>query len=334
MGIIMDNPLKSLISQLTPLNYPIGDCTGKTVVITGASSGLGLEAARHFVRLNAGKVILGCRDLKRGERAKATIVSSEGDPKAEVIEVWQIDLESFDSVKCFCQRAAGLDQLDILVENAGIQTADFALSEGRERQITINVISTFLIAFLLLPTLERSSAVTRELPRLVIVASNAHKAVSLNQDIGEPVFDSFQAPGFMGLRYAYSKLLVVLIGRELAMRINARDGGPRVVLNMVDTGLCKTNLFRDARFPLSWFLSTMLWLLGRSSEMGSRCLVAAALAGPEAHGKYLEDCRISKESRFVCSTKGAQMQKRVFDELLEILHDIEPGLPGRIQQLC
>ncbi|KAF3060321.1 Short-chain dehydrogenase TIC 32, chloroplastic [Daldinia childiae] len=324
-----DNPLKSLISQLTPLPYPVGDCTGKTVIITGASSGLGLEAARHFVRLNARKVILGCRNIKRGERAKAVIVSSEGVEKTHVIDIWQIDLESFDSVKCFCHRAARLDQLDILVENAGIQTAYFHMAEGHERQITINVISTFLIAFLLLPTLERSFTVTQELPRLVIVASNAHKAVSLKQRTDEPVFESFRKPGIMGLRYAYSKLLVVLIGRELAKRIDAKDGGPRVILNLVDTGLCNTNLFRDARFPLSRFLSTMLWLLGRSSEMGSRCLVAAALAGPETHGKYMEDCRISKESRFVYSSKGAQIQTRVFDEFLEILHSIEPGLSGR-----
>lgn len=101
---------------VTP-EYPTQSCVGKTVCVTGANVGLGKEAARHFVRLGAERVILACRSTEKGEAAKNEIESSE--KSSGVVEVWQLDLSSYESVQQFAKKIDGLKRLDIMLENAG-----------------------------------------------------------------------------------------------------------------------------------------------------------------------------------------------------------------------
>lgn len=98
--------------------YPNQDYTRKTILVTGANGGLGLEAARHFTRLSASKVILCCRNVEKADRAKRDI--EESTKRNGIVEVWQLDLGSYESVKQVVQRAQGLQRLDTVVENAGI----------------------------------------------------------------------------------------------------------------------------------------------------------------------------------------------------------------------
>lgn len=330
------NPLRSLIEQLTAQEYPTADHTGKTVIVTGGSSGLGLEAARHFVRLNAKTVILGCRDVAKGAAAKQDIEASAG--REGVVQVWEVDLCSFDSVRSFCQRAAGqLENLDVVVENAGVYDKEYHVAEGYERQITVNVLSTFLMAVMLLPLLKRSATTTTTEAasaaaapsHLVIVASNAHLYPSFPERHADSVFEALRGSENMGLRYATSKLLVVLAARELSRQVESGDG-EKVVVNFLDTGLCRTSLFRGETFPMSWILGSVMWLIGRTSEMGSRILLWAASAGPETHGRYVEDCRVGFESAFVRSEEGRLAQEKVWRELVEILEGIEPGVTKQL----
>lgn len=120
-------------------------------------------------------MILGCRSIEKGERAKKEI--EESTKRENVVEVWQVDLESFESVKKFCARASDLDRLDVVVENAGIAIPVFVRVEGYESTITVNVISTFLMALLLLPKLREQGAKLNKVPHLVIVSSDAHHQV-------------------------------------------------------------------------------------------------------------------------------------------------------------
>jgi NAD(P)-dependent dehydrogenase (short-subunit alcohol dehydrogenase family) len=94
------------------------DCSGKTVIVTGANIGLGKAAAGHFVSLNADKVIIACRSVEKGEAARAEILKSSGRPES-AIEVWPLDLSKYDSIREFAKRVTGLKRLDIVVENAG-----------------------------------------------------------------------------------------------------------------------------------------------------------------------------------------------------------------------
>ena len=120
--------------QFTSLPFPETQHTGQTVIVTGSNVGLGLEAARHLTRLNAEKVILAVRSLEKGEAAKKSIEESTG--RTGVVEVWQMDLSSYESVKQFVKKAEGLKRLDAVVENAGIARDYYSTTEDNETTIT------------------------------------------------------------------------------------------------------------------------------------------------------------------------------------------------------
>lgn len=147
----------------------------KTIIVTGSNIGLGLEAARHFVNLNAARVILAVRSIKKGEDAKADIEASTG--KVGVVEVWQLDMSNYSNIQEFAKKAQSLDRLDAVVENAGVAMQTYESAEGTEITVAINVIGTFLLAANLLPILRKSAEKTGEVPRLAIVSSEVHSWV-------------------------------------------------------------------------------------------------------------------------------------------------------------
>lgn len=144
---------------------------------------MGREAARHFVRLGAGKVILACRNVDAAEDARKDIEASTGI--SDIAEVWKLDLSSFESVREFAARAAKLDRLDVLVNNAAVLQYVFSVAEGHEEQVTVNVISTFLLTLMVLPVLRKTAKTFNVTPRVVTVASDAAYFVSDMTKIGK-----------------------------------------------------------------------------------------------------------------------------------------------------
>lgn len=166
--------VKFLKDQLfTTLPYPQESAADQTVIITGANVGLGFEAARHFVRLGAAKIILAVRDQQKGEAAKRSI--RELEKCQDVVEVWPLDLCSYDSVQQFAEQVQKtLPRVDILLENAGVAKYTYSTAEDDETSITVNVVSTFLLALLLLPKLQETAVRYNVTPHLTIVSSNVH----------------------------------------------------------------------------------------------------------------------------------------------------------------
>lgn len=128
-------------------------------------------------------MILACRSTERGETAKADIEQSTAAASTAdtaVIEVWPLDLCSFDSVRAFCRRAdKELERLDVLLANAAMLTIDTVeMAEGYEMQVTTNVLSTFLMVLMLLPLMKRTAARFNVEPAASVVASEAHFFVS------------------------------------------------------------------------------------------------------------------------------------------------------------
>jgi len=301
--------------------YPTADCIGKTVIVTGSNVGLGLEAARHFVRLNASKVILGVRTVKKGEAAKIDIETST--KRKDVCEVWELDLESNTSVKQFAARVATLPRVDILVANASIAAQDYRKVEGRESTITVNVINTALLVLLVLPTFRQSAQKYNIKPTISVVSSAVHGFTTFPERTAENIFTTLSDERTANmydryvkhwdhdrssltkiyllhefnlknlLRYNVSKLLQILIFRELSAR--TEDTDPRVTINIINPGLCQSSLARNVR-GLIWFRIALLKaLIARTTEQGSRTLVHAATQGPETHGLYISDCYILKD---------------------------------------
>ena len=153
-----------------PLYATTETCSGGTYIVTGANTGLGFEAAKHLVALGSAKVILAVRNVSSGKTAKAEIEAATGI--TNVAEVWALDLASYDSVKAFAKRAiTELDRIDALIENAAVAISERTEAEGHLLPVTVNVLSTFLLAVLLLPKLTESARQSGILPHLVIVAS-------------------------------------------------------------------------------------------------------------------------------------------------------------------
>ncbi|KAL2162674.1 hypothetical protein VTH06DRAFT_6510 [Thermothelomyces fergusii] len=325
-----------LQAQLRPIPVPTKSYAGCTVIVTGASGGLGLEAARHFARLGAARLILACRSTERGEAARADIASAAAAGASTAIEVWPLDLCSFDSVRAFCRRAeAELDRLDVLLENAAVLSiTPGGMAEGYEVQVTTNVISTFLMVLMLLPLMRRTAARFNVEPAVTVVGSEGHFWTRFVEKDQPRIFEAFRPGGAMQERYMTTKLLDILVMRELAARLDAAaaPGPSPIVVNAANPGLCKSGLFRNVFLVARLFLAVATFAIGRTSEQGSRALLAAAAGGRETHGKYVDCGRVDDPSPFVLSKEGRAVQQRVWDELMEILDGIEPGVSANVKQ--
>jgi retinol dehydrogenase-12 len=317
-----------LKSQLlyTPKIPAEASFAGKTVIVTGANSGLGLEATRHFVRAGATTVIIACRTLSKGEAAKQEIEKSENS--SGVLQVWELNLSSYASVKAFAKRCETLPRLDVCVENAGIASGKFTRAEGHEAHITVNVISTFMLALLLLPVMRNSAARTGSRPYLTIVTSEVHFWTTLPQKKSPNIFaelDDEKSADMMD-RYNVSKLLEILALRHLTRSVIKDRYKYPVVINCVTPGLCKSELVKDMGMAPVVFKK----LLGRTVEVGGRTLINAAGLGEESTGEYIADDKISEPSPLVRSEEGKELEKRVWDELTMILEKECPGITKNI----
>ncbi|KAK4507340.1 hypothetical protein PRZ48_001075 [Zasmidium cellare] len=311
---------------ITP-QKPTTDCTGKTIIVTGANIGLGKEASRHFVALNCSKLILACRSTEKGEAAKLDIEKTTG--RKGVIEVWQLDLESYDSVKEFAKRAQGLERVDVLLENAGVATSEYKVAEGNESTITVNVISTFLLALLMLPKLQETGRKFNITPTLTIVSSEVHNFTPFTERKEPSIlpYINAKATAKMSDRYNLSKLLEILTIREITRLHPASQ--LHITLNTVNPGWCHSGLMRELSGNL--LVTLIKKIMCRTTEVGSRTLVDAALKGEETHGKYLSNCQITKCSPLVEGPEGPELQRRVWGEVQEVLEGIEPGVTRNLE---
>lgn len=157
--------------------------------VTGSNTGLGLEAAQHLSRLNATLIILAVRNQSKGEAAKKTSLESTHRPENS-IEVWDLDMQSYDSIKAFYTRASTLSRLDAVLKNSGIMTRYFKIVEWYESTVTTNVIGTFLLALGLLPKLKQTAAEFNVQPRLSIVTSNLHFSAKYPERQSEDIFEA------------------------------------------------------------------------------------------------------------------------------------------------
>lgn len=301
--------------------YPEQSFADQTVLITGANIGLGLEATRHVLRLGASRVILGVRNVSAGEAAKKEVEASTG--RSGVCEVWEVDLASYKSVLAFGDRISQIPRLDAAILNAAVATQVYQKAEGLERSITVNVVSTLLLSLFVLPLLqETGKKVPGSQPRLSFVVSEVHAWVNLPEWTADNILQTLsdESKANMHERYPVSKLLEVLLVQELAGRVR----GSEVIINMINPGLCHSALGRDQ----GWVFQVFKFFVARTTEIGSRTLVAGATAGLESHGAYMTDGHVENTalSSFVRSDEGRQARIKLWNEVAGILEDVRPGI--------
>jgi NAD(P)-dependent dehydrogenase (short-subunit alcohol dehydrogenase family) len=223
---------------------------GRTVVVTGANSGLGLITARELARVGA-KTILAVRNTAKGEDAAA---SMSGD-----VEVRPLDLQDLASVRAF---ADGVDSVDVLVNNAGIMAVPYAVTtDGFESQIGTNHLGHFALTNLLLPKLT---------DRVVTVSSGMHLIGAINlEDL------NWKARSYSPWRaYGQSKLANLLFTSELQRRLDA--AGAPLKAHASHPGYSATNLQGNTGRKFGDALMTFGNKLATDADFGARQTLYAA----------------------------------------------------------
>ncbi|KAK9234051.1 hypothetical protein V1525DRAFT_350900 [Lipomyces kononenkoae] len=319
-----------------PLTPPKTNLAGKTVIVTGANSGLGLEASRQFLVLGASRLILAVRTISKGEAVRQELLDDslvkKNNPNAEV-KVMPLDLSDYKSVIAFAadvKKELGL--LHIVLLNAGLNIMNWQKSaSGHELTLQVNYLSNALLALELLPLLEQTAVDEKTSTRLSWVGSQAQVFSSLNKTPLESEDESIlrhfddKAKFRSFYRYADSKLLVSMFVQELAKHI-PQD---KVVINHMCPGMVRTNI--DAGIPsyLKPIVGLVKKLRGRTAEEGARILVyAAAVAGPDTHGAFIVDNQIAphKIAPIMQTESGKQMQQKLWDETLAELIKVDKAI--------
>ena len=188
----------------------IPDQAGRTILVTGANSGLGLRSAEALASRGA-RVLMGCRNQEKAAVALETVKNAAADAAPEVMP---LDLADLDDVRaCAKQLTDKLDQLDVLMNNAGVMAIPHQRTkQGFEMQFGTNHLGHFALTGLLLPILRRADA-----PRVVSVSSIVHRAARIR-------FNDWEEKGYSRwFPYIQSKLANLLFTSELQRRATAAD---------------------------------------------------------------------------------------------------------------
>jgi NAD(P)-dependent dehydrogenase (short-subunit alcohol dehydrogenase family) len=258
--------------------YSVPDQTGRLIVVTGANSGTGKEAARRLAAAGA-HVVIAVRTVAKGEQARAEILARH--PGAE-LEVRRVDLADLESVREFADGllAAGTP-VDVLINNAGVMapTARMTTADGFELQFGSNYLGPFALTVRLLPLVLAASA-----PRVVTMSSGM-------ANFGRIHFDDLQWEGRYrpNLSYAQSKLADLLMTRHLAAIATQRDWN--LISNAAHPGFTRTNLQtagaslgRDK--PRRTIYNSLHILPSQGVETGTEPLLYAATSPGAVNGGY------------------------------------------------
>jgi NAD(P)-dependent dehydrogenase (short-subunit alcohol dehydrogenase family) len=252
----------------------ISDQSGRTAIVTGANSGLGLVTARELARAGA-QVVMGCRNLQKGEDARAGIASEVPGAK---LELESLDLSSLDSVRSFAKTFRdGHDGLDLLINNAGVMaTPRRRTADGFELQFGTNHLGHFALTGLLVDAMEGCAD-----GRVVTLSSSAHRTgrISFDNLGGERRYFRWRA-------YGQSKLANLLFALELDRRLRA--AGSSVKSLAAHPGYAATNLQHAGPPGLdSIVMRVTNRLVAQSEEMGALPQLYAATAPGLEGGTYV-----------------------------------------------
>jgi len=231
----------------------IPDQSGRTVIVTGANSGIGLVTARELARAGA-RVIMACRDVSKGT---AAAVSLTGD-----VEVRALDLADLSSVRAFAESIT--DDVHVLINNGGVMaTPDRRTADGFELQLGTNHLGHFALTGLLLPRLR---------DRVVSVSSAVHWIGRINlNDLNWERRRYSRWPA-----YAQSKLANLLFIFELSRRLTAADSPLRATA--AHPGYASTNLQSHTESMQDQVMAFGNRLIAQSADMGALPTLYAAVA--------------------------------------------------------
>lgn len=296
--------------------YQSGRCSshrklvGKTVIVTGASAGIGKEAARDLARRGA-RVILACRNINKAQKVADDIMRTTGNRK---VVVRKLDTSDLASVRRFARGILATETaLHVLVNNAGIygMSEKKLTADGLELTMATNHFGHFLLTNMLLGLLKASAP-----SRVVNVSSMLHRLyTSLDPD--DLNYEKKPYPG-ANSAYSNSKLANVLFTRELSRKIRSTG----VTSNSVHPGVVLTDImFKEgANKILGYICACIIWLLAKDAELGAQTLIYLAVSEDVngISGKYFVDCQESNTSDLAKDSGLAKKLWEVSEQLVKL----------------
>ncbi|MCR5120005.1 MAG: SDR family oxidoreductase [Lachnospiraceae bacterium] len=271
---------------------------GKTAIVTGANSGMGMATVEALSDEGA-TVIMLCRDEKRGREALAKL----SEVNSRKLDLILCDLGDFDSIRAFVRLVRRkYERIDILVNNAGFISLDRQeTKEGLERQFGINHMGHFLLTMGLIKMMGEGS-------RIVNVASGAHK-------VGKIHFDDINlTKGYNVVKaYSQSKLANVLFTRELARGLKKRG----ITVNCCHPGAVATNIGIDRETGFGKTITGMLKPFFQTPMEGARTAIFLATDDSVKNitGQYFYKCRIARSSK---RSKDMALARKLYDLSIRI----------------
>lgn len=296
---------------------------GKTVIITGANSGIGKETAKDLAGRGA-RIIMACRNLET-----ANAVKGEGDLKQSIILytkwhslyldeiiketnnnkvlVKKLDLGSQKSVREFAADIVKTEpKIDVLIHNAGMALAfrGQTSEDGVELTMATNHYGPFLLTHLLIDVLKKSTP-----SRIVIVASELYRLASVNLNKLNPV-GTFPA----AYLYYVSKFANIYFARELAKRLE----GTNVTVNFLHPGMIDSGIWRNIPFPLNLPMMAITKGFFKTTKAGAQTTIYLATSDEVANvsGKYFMDC---KEATLNAAALDEEKGRQLWEESLKIV---------------
>lgn len=279
---------------------------GRTVLVNGGTTGMGLEIAADMAHRGA-KVIISCPVLDEGLQAKKRIEKSSGSDKV-IFKL--LDLSSLASVRKFASDILKTeDRLDVLINNAGIGTPpERVTGDGLHLVMQVNYFGTFLLTILLLPLLKKTGDPS-EPSRIVNTASVLHK-------FGKVDYEHWNEVDYWNkmILYGNSKLCVVMFTRELSTMLK----DTHVVVNVVDPGAVGTAIFKSSGRTLGSFLAFLLSILFKTPWEGAQTALYVSLSARagQMSGKYFKNLQVSLPAKAVYDE---EISKRLWYETVKLV---------------
>lgn len=251
----------------------IPSLSGKTFIVTGANSGLGLETARYLASAGA-RVVLACRSAEKAAVAEESIRRStdNGSTRVELV-----DLADLDSIRCFAERITRSgERVNGLINNAGVFALDRArTADGFEMHFGVNHLGHFALTGLLLPSLLRVRG-----SRIVTVSSLGHRPARL--DFDDPMFERRRYSRWSA--YCQSKLANLLFADELHRRL--RRSSTAIISVAAHPGTARTEIGKLGTSPVNRVIRRFMPILVRDGVHGARAQVRAAVDEDVKGGEF------------------------------------------------
>jgi len=280
----------------------MSEMNARVCVVTGGNSGIGKETALGLARMGA-TVVLVVRDLERGAKAKAEIVSQSGNKS---VDVMQCDLSSISSIRRFAgEFKLKYGRLDVLINNAGaVFDKREVTSEGFERTLAVDYLGPFLLTHELVGLLKASAP-----SRVVNVSSGLAKNGKVDLD------DLQSEKNYGGMRvYSNVKLMLMMFTYELARRFE----GTGVTVNVLMPGFVATNLGRNSGSLRQSLMFRMVRPMQISAAKGAETSVylASSVDVKDVTGK----CFAKKKETMTCpASYEEELQKRLWQKTESLL---------------